>query len=647
MKDWICESCGWTLQMPARQAAPDLCPLCSGEPGPGDLTTETHVWKAPAEVQAALEEGRPLQGIYVEQVVLDGLTLANEIKITNSVVSAWSARAATFSKGVNLAGSRFLESFEVGAGHSAGLGRFANGARFDGPLNLKAAQFDETAHLNGCQIMAGLLGYKLRANSLFDLSGADIRGDCNLSNARLDLVMMRSTRFDGRLILQWMRVARDFSASGITVSGYTQARHSRFEGEFYVGESRFVEEVDLSDAVFLGPATFDATEFQSGLELDSAHFAGRADFHETEFHGWVDIDKAKLDGLSTFNRTRFRYGADLQDTIFGGPVIFRDTEFLGEVYLRRTHYADRLDIIDTHFNQRVDLRDLEVSGPTHFERVAFDRDAYLTKSHFVGPVNWDNVTVNGRLRATGIQVEDDLSWSDCRFQGDLVLTGSQLLSLVDMSGSEVAGIFDLRDASLSGSVELSQCRLNGQLRLAGLSADNFQLERDQVNRNLESEVDRDWETAAREWDFLNQAFEGQNQGKDADFAYYKTRQMKNRLKHSGWGRVRALFELVFNEWGTGYGTRPQNVTVMVLFTVLGFAILYSIVPGVSAVIFEGSGIENNPGLRDYLYYSLTTFTTLGATFFSAGRMIVATEAFVGGFLFALFTTTLTRSIFRN
>jgi hypothetical protein len=183
--------------------------------------------------------------------------------------------------------------------------------------------------------------------------------------------------------------------------------------------------------------------------------------------------------------------------------------------------------------------------------------------------------------------------------------------------------------------------------LAGLSADTFRIERDQVSRKLESELARDYETAAGEWDFLNKSFESQNRGKDADFAYYKMRQMKNRMKRSGWDRLRRLFELVFNEWGTGYGTRPQNVTAMVLLTVLGFAILYWIVPGTSAVIFDGSGIENDPGLRDYIYYSLTTFTALGATFFSVGRMIVAAEAFAGGFLFALFVATLTRSLFRN
>ena len=88
-------------------------------------------------------------------------------------------------------------------------------------------------------------------------------------------------------------------------------------------------------------------------------------------------------------------------------------------------------------------------------------------------------------------------------------------------------------------------------------------------------------------------------------------------------------------------TRRAGLIAGIGYVVLFFAAIYMILsyPGVS----EGAPAGTLSAFRDYVYFSISTFTALGV----GSEMVVAVEAFVGGFLMALFTSLLARRVFRQ
>jgi uncharacterized protein YjbI with pentapeptide repeats len=640
MSEWTCETCGWILEVPSEQEVPTACPLCSAEHQPAAPRLQRHRWMAGDEARAALAAGRRLCGVYIERINLDGETFEHAVEIIDSIVGEWSGREAMFAKGLDVARSQFLGHFEAGAGQSERLGRFARGAHFGGPLSLVGTRFYEGAQLNGCRMMGGLSAAGVQVWGQINLSGVEVHGDADLSESKLDLLTVRGAQFGGRLLLERTVVAREVIIAGILACGATLAREAEFYGEFYLGESRFNKEANLAGSVFRGQATFDATEFQREFELDSAHFQAPVEFCQTEFDGWADFEWARFDGPVVFKEVDFQRGADFQNSICSGPFTLRGVHFHGEVYFRHARFSRQFDVVQSGFEERVDLRDMDVAADLHIERVEFARDAYLSRSHFTGRVSWEQVTVNGLLKGPEIVVERDLTWSDCRFQDDLVLAGGRLGKAFDLPGCELAGSLDLRRTKFEGPADLTSARLAGRIHLEGISADNFRIELDQVKHHLASELAGDWAIAAKEWEFLRKAFERRNLSHDVDSAFFKTRQMKNRAGRVGMQKVWRILEMIFTEWGTGYGTRPGNIFAISLLTILFFAAIYMILsfPAIS----EGAP-DTLASFRDYVYFSISTFTALGA----GSEMVVAVEAFVGGFLMALFASLLARRVFRQ
>jgi hypothetical protein len=432
------------------------------------------------------------------------------------------------------------------------------------------------------------------------------------------------------------------------VEDYIFADRGRFEGEFYVGEARLMKEVDMTKCLFGGNTTFDATEFESGLDLDSSEFMDALEFHKIELQGWADLERMSCNGPVVIERTNFHRGVDFQDSVFSEPLSIQDVHIGGEAYFRWMRNAQRFNMINTRFEDCVDLRDLNIDYDVYFENVEFRRAVYISKSQFKANLRWDSVIVGDLVNAREMVASGSVHWIDCHLREDLILTGATLASEFDLTGSIVTGSLDLRRATFSGPAEFISCQLDSTIRLEGINAGDFRISVDQVQHNLESEQTKEWAMAVREWEFLYQSLESRNQTREADIAFFKMRQMKNRASITGIvGRLRALFERIFSEWGTGYGTRPINVFVFAVLSVFIFAALYRFVPGVSSVVSESGGPDQSVDFGDYLYFSLTTFTALAATFFSFGRLLVSTEAFVGGFLVALFTATLTRKIFRQ
>ncbi len=108
--------------------------------------------------------------------------------------------------------------------------------------------------------------------------------------------------------------------------------------------------------------------------------------------------------------------------------------------------------------------------------------------------------------------------------------------------------------------------------------------------------------------------------------------------------------------GTGYGTRPFNIGILMGLCILFFTALFAVFPADFVYNIEPTRL-NPPGAEvtldaaNAMYFSVATFTTMGFGDWSARhdspmRFIVILEGFVGLFLMALFVAMLTRKIIR-
>jgi len=111
--------------------------------------------------------------------------------------------------------------------------------------------------------------------------------------------------------------------------------------------------------------------------------------------------------------------------------------------------------------------------------------------------------------------------------------------------------------------------------------------------------------------------------------------------------VRLLPELIFGRLLFGYGERPVRVLVASAFIIIFCALLYT-QPG--ALKFREGPTE--PSFRQSLYFSTTTFTTLGYGDFYPSphgfcRTLAMAEAVTGGCLMALFVVCLAKRFSRG
>ncbi|MBW2561618.1 MAG: potassium channel family protein [Deltaproteobacteria bacterium] len=169
------------------------------------------------------------------------------------------------------------------------------------------------------------------------------------------------------------------------------------------------------------------------------------------------------------------------------------------------------------------------------------------------------------------------------------------------------------------------------------------------------------------WRFIKQASQEAGYYGVAGESFYKERcsHFWGKLKGSkynqlsGWQKfvrwlvgVRLLPELIFGRFLFGYGERPVRVLFVGLFIVLISAIFYSS-PMANLSARGDGGVITERSFGDGLYFSVTTFTTLGfgdifpASGHTLTRFVAMFEAISGAALMALFVVGLSKRYSRG
>lgn len=160
---------------------------------------------------------------------------------------------------------------------------------------------------------------------------------------------------------------------------------------------------------------------------------------------------------------------------------------------------------------------------------------------------------------------------------------------------------------------------------------------------------------------LKENFHNLGQYDDEDKAYveFKKYMRKSKLKGEGIeNKIKKFFSILYQyilwlpkivlfEWIGGYGTKPRNVFVTMMLTIIGFALAYLYLPGLEI------DLSKTP-IKDIhvaaIYYSGITFLTVGygdiSSMNEATALVSVFEGFLGIFLMSYFTVSFVRKLLR-
>jgi hypothetical protein len=590
---------------------------------------------SPQKALKTLQKGEPLSRVFVEQLPLDKHSFTEAVRINDCVIQSLSGRGSSFEKGLKADTCTFLDTVSLGAGQVQGESESVAGAVASKEISFFRSKFFEGANLEGVSVEGQLYFSNVEVNQRLDLSGVDISGTVNLGNSRIYGLVSRNSSIGGLLILRNSHFDHHFYLNSLVQKGMLQGENTEFRGEAYVGESSFAQEVNFSGATFHDEVVIDSTEFIEGFEFEGARVKGDVLFTDIEFNAWVSMDWTKWTAPATFKNVSTAGDFSLQDAQFAQTFTVEISSFQSDTNFARTQFEGDALFQVANFVGRTGFRDTVFRGRFILDRVSAMDNVYFSRAFFEGLVEIVKAKVEGKMYFPRVDFSKGLDVSRSNFGNGLDLSNIFAGSNVSLSFCDIDGHFDLTESETRGTVQLADSSFAGTLSFTEAKSDSIDIRASQIKNRMASEIDKHWGMASKEWELLKDSFQRQNRSNDADFASFKLRQLDNRTPATGPAKLSKMFERVFIEWGTGYGTKPENVFFMSFIAIILFATAFS--------YFSADVVD--PGSRsfaDYVKFSFAIFSTLGTS-----NMIVALEAFVGGFLMAMFTALLTRRIFRD
>ncbi len=346
-------------------------------------------------------------------------------------------------------------------------------------------------------------------------------------------------------------------------------------------------------AAFKGDADFKGATFGGAADFNSATFEGDTNFIIVTFKGDADFTSAPFRGACDFLKATFETGAN-----FTGATFDKDANFVG-VTLKKDAYFEY-----GTFKEGTYFGDATFKGGTYFSDATFEGDTDFTDATFEGFTNFTLATFEG-----------DTNFVGATFKGDTYFWGAVANRIfVFLHPWENPKPFAITRHGETGYRLAKQAARNaGDYRSSG---HYHYAEQCAINsRHRKDAVWRPWKTG-----------------------FWWSR--KNPM--ASWG------EFVIGRCLFGYGERPLRVVWATVAVILCWTCIYWIGGVVVGETEAGAPIIAHE-FASSLYFSITTFTTLGYGDFSplpSLRLWAGFEAVLGAGLMALFIVALARKFTR-
>jgi uncharacterized protein YjbI with pentapeptide repeats len=458
--------------------------------------------------------------------------------------------------------------------------------------------------------------------SQITITNSEIRGKVNFSNARVqEPINFSLTKFTGR--------NADFM--GAEFSGNAYFGISKFTGgDTNFGRAKFTGgSADFMGAEFGGNAYFWDAEFGGNAYFWDAEFGGNASFSDAEFGGDTNFRRAKFTGRDAiFVGAKFTGGnVYFEEAEFGGNAYFGDAEFGGDTNFRRAKFTGRHAYFwEAEFGGDAYFEEAEFGGGAYFESAKFTGGyAYFEGAKFDVVLNIDNIKFN-RLYITWESIKDRLIYS-----GPVYLALIKNFKVIERFNDADDCYYAYRKES-------------------------------QTQKKWYSEKNRLIDFLIRGYNWISTTIKRISEY----FGWINNYPPFTWIHRFNWSKLLDCLGFV----SCGYGVRIQPIILWVLGSVLGFTLLYKLLPqsyggiaesGPSTVTMEavnnstllltfssGDGAVS-PSWGECLYFSFTALT--GGTpdgLHPVGlvKYAVMIEGVLGYLFLALFVVVLARKIIR-
>jgi len=305
-------------------------------------------------------------------------------------------------------------------------------------------------------------------------------------------------------------------------------------------------------------------------------------------------------------------------------------------YLNPTIFREKVKglpgVNDPELEYGVDLRGISLSG-FDFRIPVQEDDGFSEQLAILSNIHFEGAT----LRHCNFQ---EGKIHDCDFE-DTQLAHSDFknahLTNCSFEDTDMTGV-DFINSNLT-NCNFSNAELN-DISTAGAIID----EKSTFGKELKSETEKNYHAAAIEYKQIKEMYKSSSLHEQADNFHYREmvakRKSISRLNPTRW------FSYIFGDLLCKYGTSFINVFLASVLVVVACALSFQIF---DSLMFYNAKVTNYTFL-DSLYFSITTFTTLGyGDYHAVGavRFVAAAESFIGIALTSLFTVIVARSIIRD
>ncbi len=378
-------------------------------------------------------------------------------------------------------------------------------------------------------------------------------------------------------------------------------------------------------------------EFPHSVEL--VHVVlDRPDFRKAVFHGPVVFSRCDIIGVS----------------VQRGPVVFEQALSFKSCTLRRP----RLDGIDVRGGFTLD--NSEITGPLKIHHGRF-ATTHAWETKFRGWVEFKNCTIAGTADFRSCHVEEGLVLNGTTFTGDVLFRGMTCAKKLDLGEAHCDALVDFSKAKLHDYVYLEGIHAGPKLQFAFLNAvaDRLQVRPEQLSGRLLSEAEHRYGDARHEYGLLKASYQIQHRFDDEDWALHQFKINQRRAKPRSWSRpwtkLAQLCDLVFLDWGCGYGTKPNRAVLTAFVLMITFALIYA--AGIHHFEIDSPPLDHLP--KDHwanrILFGLLTTVSVFTSGFGGGQLHdahgwvlvpLACEAVLGTLLWGLFVVAFSRKVIR-
>jgi len=231
-----------------------------------------------------------------------------------------------------------------------------------------------------------------------------------------------NTQFKKNLTFYATSFSSETDFRDVNFSGYASFRFVSFDGPAHFDDASFGGDTYFSGANFSGGAIFNGVTFSSYARFNYASFGGGgAYFRRVGFDDCAVFRGASFSGDTYFSGANFSRDAYFDDASFGSNVYFWDARFGRDAIFRDANFSGDAHFegvppscIGARFGRDAIFSDANFSGDAHFNDSSFGGDANFRSAKFSG----DAYFKSGHTWGIGVSFGGDADFGDVNFSGD-------------------------------------------------------------------------------------------------------------------------------------------------------------------------------------------------------------------------------------